>query len=544
MRLRGGIGLFVVGALAALPAQASDKTDFETCDGRIHPGKQDDGLRGPAAQSGYLARTGALSMTTAAACTRALASPRLLPGQTLRRAHLLRARAAAYLRAGLVDKALVDLDLAEAAAADRASDRFYQRSMAVSLKLLRALALAQSGDMAGALPLARDASAARPYSLEVQQVAATVLQAARPAGAASPSPWLASGRLLPAAAKGALLKEVEIGNFPGVLALRPSVTLEWPTAALPATGILMQSPETQGMLSAVIVSLATAYARAATGDPDGARRDLAEVRSHVATARPVPSALAADPFAKRYWDPVDRYVEARGRQIEARAAVAEGHPMDAVGALVATSLPRDAMSLELLTTLKGAVPDNGRLVADIASFAAELDEKRKEALAAVIPEALLAPETPRAVIDYEKARPNILGALVGGALSMGTSLLGGIKRTDGFRSTANADGTTKVEFIGNTPSAALVQEMTLLRAAEVTRAAGKPSFVIVGRQDFSRRMTTTRYGVEVSSVPTGYKTELTIRFVDAGAEPDRALDALTIIDALGPLYYEEKSQKS
>lgn len=116
----------------------------------------------------------------------------------------------------------------------------------------------------------------------------------------------------------------------------------------------------------------------------------------------------------------------------------------------------------------------------------------------------------------------------------------GISRTDGFRSTPNADGTVMVEFIGNTPSQTLVQEMTLLRAAEVVKAAGKPAFVIVKRNDYMRRLVQTQYGREISSTPTGYKTELTIRAVDKGVDPARALDATGVIDALGPLYYEEK----
>lgn len=123
---------------------------------------------------------------------------------------------------------------------------------------------------------------------------------------------------------------------------------------------------------------------------------------------------------------------------------------------------------------------------------------------------------------------------------MGTSLLGGISRTDGFRSTSNPDGTIKVEFIGNTPSATLVQEMTLLRAAEVARAAGKPAFVITERKDFARSMVRSQYGSEISRTPAGFKSELTIRPVDAGADPQRGLDAVGIIDALGPLYYQEK----
>jgi len=63
---------------------------------------------------------------------------------------------------------------------------------------------------------------------------------------------------------------------------------------------------------------------------------------------------------------------------------------------------------------------------------------------------------------------------------------------------------------------------------------------VVERKDFVRQLKTMQYGTEISSVPQGFKTELTIRCVDAGVEPDRALDAVAIIDALGPLYYEEK----
>ncbi|MEG3148594.1 hypothetical protein U1769_01760 [Sphingomonas sp. ZT3P38] len=534
------VALGMLGALAAMPAAASDKSDFEACDGRVHPGRQDDGMRGEASQRSFFGRV-SIPNVVVASCTRALASPRLLPGQSLRRAHLLRARAAAHLQAEDPAAALADLDLAEAATAGLAGDRFYQRSMGVSLQLLRALARAQSGDMVGAVPLAQAASAARPYALQVQEVAATILQAGRPVGKASPSPWLAARRLAPGSAMTALLKEAEVGNFAGVLALRPAVTIDWPAGPLEPLLLFMRAPGGSSAIVSTMVSLHVAYARAATGDPAGARRDLAEVRTRVGAAKPVPKEGATVEMAGTAWSALDRYVDMRGRQIEARVAVAEGRMPDAIAALVATPLPRDAATVELLTALRTAAPaKDAALVPDIAPFMQGLGEERKKALAGVVQQALLAPETPRSVVDYERARPNILGALVGGALSMGTSLLSGISRTDGFRTTANPDGTTKVEFLGNTPSAALVQEMTLLRAAEVARAAGKPAFIVVERKDFVRQLKTMQYGTEISSVPQGFKTELTIRCVDAGVEPDRALDAVAIIDALGPLYYEDK----
>jgi hypothetical protein len=378
-------------------------------------------------------------------------------------------------------------------------------------------------------------------------VAAAILQLARtPGGTGSASPWTAVGRLDPDSAATALIKEAEVGNFAGVLAMRSSVSDDWPTAPVTPLALAMRDPAALRMLSATIMSLHTAYARAATGDVVGARRDLADVRGRVAAVRPVPGAKTVavlDSAASALSDGLGKYVEARARQIEARIAVAEKRPSDAIALLVGTPMPRDAATVELLGSLKAAVPaKDAGLVPDPGPFEKESADERREALMGVVSAALIAPETPRAVVDYARARPNILGALVGAAFSMGTSLLGGVSRTDGFRSTNNPDGTIKVEFIGNTPSATLVQEMTLLRAAEVARAAGKPAFVITERKDYTRSLVRTQYGAQISSTPTGFKSELTIRPVAAAAESSRALDATAIIDALGPLYYEEKAK--
>jgi hypothetical protein len=537
------LGLMALGAGLAFPAQASDKQDFVSCDGRVHPGKQEDGMRWQAPTSGY-GGIAAFRGDVVEACTRALASERLLPTQALRRASLLRARAAAHLQAGNAGMALADLDLAGSATADLASDPFYKRSMGVSFSLMRALALVQSDNLAAAVPLARQAMAARPYALQVQQLGAEILQVARPKGVASPSPWSALVRLEPEAVTSAFLRESESGNFAAALALRPSVTLTWPKAPLQSFALMARSAEASQFLNAVIVQLDAAYARAATGDPAGARREIADLKVQVAATRPTLPSGPAAPVVASTLDALDNFIATRTRQIEARIAVADGHAATAVAALVASPMPNDAATVELLTAMKANLPaKDAALVPETSSFRQNAEKQSRERLANLVPMALIAPETPRAVVDYARARPNILGALIGGALSMGTSLLGGIDRTDGFRSTRNADGTLKVEFIGNTPSAPMVQEMTLLRAAELTKASGQPAFVIVDRKDFSRVMRTTQSGIEISSVPAGFKTELTIRYVTAGEQPEHALDATAIIDALGPLYYEEGKGK-
>jgi hypothetical protein len=146
--------MMLLGAVAVTPARASDKQDFERCDGLVHPGKQADGMRGAADSPRFASLLGSPTADVEA-CTRALASPRLLATQTIRRAHLLRARAVARLRAGDAGEAVKDLDLAETALGGAAADPFMKRSMGVSITLLRSLSLARSGDMAGAVPLAR-----------------------------------------------------------------------------------------------------------------------------------------------------------------------------------------------------------------------------------------------------------------------------------------------------------------------------------------------------------------------------------------------------
>jgi hypothetical protein len=532
-------GALLAGASAA---HASDKRDFENCDGLIHPGKQSDGMRGKANRQSYSMFSSPGQRTDVAACTRALASPRLLATQNLRKAHLLRARAAKYLQDGQAANAIADLDAAESTMAGLGDNVFYQRSMGASLSLLRAIALIQSDKTDEAAPLARAALEARPYSLALLNGAARILQATRRAGDGSTSPWLSALALEPGLAATAVLSEAELGNFAAVIALSKGAEVKWPT--LPVADYGPDSRENSNSLFlSLMLSIETAYAQAATGDALGAKATLAAMKEKMAPAMAVPTDKQGVAIASQTRDIFQRFVEGNDKQINARIAIAEGRTNDALAMIIGAQLPRNAATFDLMTALVDALPEKDRSTSlDVTPILKDIAERRKKDLDSLIPALLFAPETPRSVVDYDKARPNILGALVGGALSMGFSLLGGIERTDGFRSTANADGTTTVEFIGNTPSAALVQEMTLLRAAELTKAAGMSHFVIMDRNDYSRYLQTTRNGIPISSVETGFKTELVVRFLADGNNAERSLNALNIIDALGPLYYEQKSK--
>lgn len=57
------------------------------------------------------------------------------------------------------------------------------------------------------------------------------------------------------------------------------------------------------------------------------------------------------------------------------------------------------------------------------------------------------------------------------------------------------------------------------------------------RKDYEQILTRWISGTPIERTLVGYKTELTVRLLDdAASEPD-ALDAVAVIDALGPVYY-------
>ena len=550
-----GIGLAVAALGMAAPAVAGDSDDFSGCDGRMKPKSKDDGMRGEASLSGYSYLLGSIGTGTFGridACNRALANPKLLPTQTLRRAHLLRARAAAFLEQGKTADALADLDAAESAVADRAQDPLHRRSMGASLMLLRAIAKSRSGEDAEAARLAQEAQALRPYAVQVQIAAAIIRQTARPVGQASDSPWGDLVRIEPAARAMGLSREAEIGNFAGVVAMGRASPVVWPDQP-PASLTISPSAGPLGEFAAAMTAtLHLAYAQAATGDVAAAKDALAVVRTKLASlsaplATPAAVAPAAteSPTSAPKDSPLKAIManaaEPSIRLAEARIALAEGRVGDARKFATTGPLPLNAEAFELrgrLRELPDSVPGPDLADEGLAKLAAD----RRRALGPLAATVLFAPETQRTLIDYQKSRPNILGALIGASLSMGTTLLSGIERTSGFRSAPNPDGTVKVEYVGNTTSGPMVQEMTLLRAAELARAANKPSFEIVERKDYSRFLVTSQYGVETSRTPTGYKTELTVRFLDAPGSAGAALDAVAVIDALGPFYYQNRDE--
>lgn len=535
---------------AAVPAYAGDSEDFAGCDGLRKPKSKDDGMRGVASQPGYgFGLTGATNQATAtiASCTRALTGGKLLPAQTLRQAHLLRARAAAKLRLGATAEALADLDQAEQAIAGQRGEQFFDRSLGASLDLLRAIALVQKGESAAALPLANRAAAQRPYAVQVQMAAAMVRETARHGDAAVDPQWPALVRLQPEFAASLISLETSLGRYESAIAIGRASPLHAPLLSRDEEGadkFAALGRHGQALLTGAGASYDLAYALAATGDIKGARAEIDAARAtyrQLTGAAVVPAAVEGDPAlkpAEPVSSPASSLFAPRERLIEARIALAEGRVAEAEK-LAAEPLPFGAPARDLHKAIIAAKGDKAASV--VPAVEPDPAAARRQAIGQLADTVLIAHETPRSVIDYQKSRPNVLAALVGAAFSMGTTLLSGIPKTEGFKETANPDGTIVVEYTGSTPSAPMVQEMTLLRAAELARASSKPGFAIVARDDYSRYLTQTQYGVPVSRTPTGHKTVMTVRLLDTPeAATSQGFAATEVIDRLAPLYYESK----
>lgn len=527
--------------LVTTPAFAGATADFAGCDGLRKPKSKDDGMRGVASVPSFSGRA-STPRARIAACDRALARKELREEQTLRKAHLLRARGSYWLELGEAEKALADFRAARTAAPEYRGEFFFDRSIGVSLELLEGFALAELKRWDEAEPLIEKAARERPYAVQVQRVAALLRrQHGQTETSEGEELWARLVTIDPSSRE--LVKQIGNGaKQQDLAALRTELEAE--PLDLPAFPALdgdkgVDLGEVVNDWGQAHYRAATlAYVQAATSDSDAAKSTLAALRSSLTEAQETVNdegVSKSNPIAVLI---ANRMIEPRTELAEMRLAVAEGRLVEAAGQIHGAKLEENALTSELYSAFGSANSALAEPLDPLPTLKAS-SRKGRSPLVELVPSLLIMPETKRERIDYKKSRPNILGAIIGAGLSFGTSLLGGVNRTDGFRSEANEDGTLKVQYTGDTTSGPIVQEMTLLRAAEVTRENEKSHFLIESRRDYQRYSVQTMYGVEQERRLSGYKTELDIRLIESGEETREALDAVAVIDALGPVYYGE-----
>ncbi len=539
--MRMGSRLLLVTAIAAiagpLPALAK-KQDFINCDGLQAPKASGNGMR-PPPNTPYMYNSQRFSI---AACDAALADPLLLPSHTLRRASLLRARAIGHLSAGNADQTLADIDAAHEATRELFSDPMFARSMGVSFDLVRAAAWQRKGDFARARQLAQAAGDARPYSVSVQSLVASLLEATSGPGE-DPSPYAKVIPLKPTAIKEEFYWLVEKHRFSQALQTYPRLGLEFPQLQPDPNGtrLINTSENINTLTTSMVLAMFAAYAHAATGNTDAAQSLLSDTKAKVEAALAPLSMLERVAYAKN----LNLFGEKLALMVSGRIDITQGKAINVVKSLVGQQLPATPLTVELLTALKTALPaEQQDLAPDPAPMAAKVAENAKVSGLDIsaLKKHLPAAEFSNNATEYKKSKKSILNVLLSPSNY----------RPDGFRSKEDPEtGVITVEFIGGSATPTTVDELTLLHAADLARQRGKTGFIIVSRSLYARTMTTTINGMSTSSAPAGYQATLDIRLIDADNLPadlqlegDRVLDANKVYGALAPIYISPEDARS
>ena len=539
---------FLLALLLSAPVLARESPEWTYCDFGLDPKAgllavkswaSNGEARGIAQQLHGGGRFGgslsATPMDPAAACAVALASPDLRLEDWARRTSLLMASAAHRIAAGDAT-ALADLDAAAAAiplgldAAERA------RSLDAAIAMLRGLAMARTGDAPRAVGLIAAAASARPWSGQFQALALRVLTSV-PGGAAA-SAAIADRQLLlgEQAREPRARARQAAGDFAGAAAdwalAKPAVT-EPTTVIVPMRVVFVGNspgwPIT--MIDPARVG-AAALAAAFAGDAETARRWMATARAAAASAPVMAGPILPKGLTGPAFPTVDKAAQDAGfagyaALMEAAIRYQAGQVAPARAAVAALpALRADPASVQAIARILGQ------------------PEPTVPATAAVDPRLLFA-----LLPCYEGADAVTLAASESLPLSVGlggrsvarqrrNSYSGsvGFFKAAGFKAKPMKSGAgTTVTFTGDASSAFAVEEMTLLRAAELAVAAGKPRFTILNRRDYQR---TSQFMINGrpsgNAVPAGFQSELDVAFAD-GAD-DRAIVAADVIAALGPLY--------
>ncbi|CAN5441229.1 hypothetical protein BH10PSE3_BH10PSE3_29430 [soil metagenome] len=544
MRLKSVL-LAGVLTLGASPVIAGEPSDWVRCDGlarpenvglqltRLVPVIMTAGLMGlpeasreaPAAQSADGVK----------ACDTVLADP-LLDRYWARKVNLLKARALHHIEAGDLDAALTDLAATHAAAAGNVDDATFARSLGASTQLFEAATQLKKERFDEASALAIKAADARPYSLEVGMAAVRILDT-DPRWSPDEDRVLTRVVALEPDMRVARARSREWGGqYAGAaqdwLALADSSASSLPDVKLPA-GYTLPDLGRDPMFTA---RAAVAFARA--GQNAQAASLIARYKADAAAPSPVSDGkdvktmmtnLASKLRANQAKDS-DRFITVAqawilandGKIDEARAELK----------ILGDQLPATPPTLDLMEKLKPPVP------AGMVSLAPSGAVQRQMMITQVRGSAVerLDPAS------FAKALPPLERA------DRSYSKQSAWFKPNGFKDKKTADGKgASIEFSGALSTHAAVEEMMLLRAAQLTRDAGKTGFVIRERADYQQYMVQTRYGAEVSRSANGFKTTAEIEFIDAPpAETSDGLvfNAEKVWNDLSPIYTTPAQGKS
>lgn len=566
------IACVVAGTIvAAAPAARANNvltqtgtTIFSQCDGYGMPSSGGDGMTkyatiwgifnppgyGTTARSS--AEMGAAGIT---ACDAALADEHLKPEYWMRKVNLLRARALHRLQRDDVEGALTDLALAKAAI-QVPDDPFFARSLGLGLDFVQAYALRKHKEDARSAEIATKAWEVRAYSR------GTTLGALVALGYDSTLPEAeklkqALARFQPSTLDLIYRDLLEGRRWTEVVALypqlRPPKTRKTVRYGASSYDYFLVDTYSGGMFR-LTRGGSYAFALAALGRGPEAEAVIEEARAllektMVEPAFPAPQA-SGKPARK---SEVDAYyaessarvrlrrdgpetLETWAKLVRQRILVSEGKTQEALASLSTDRLSPDPLSVELVDALLAKLPaankDDAEALKDLRNRLQVRKRTPADDGVHVLFEYLPEAEVPERLPVYKAAGKTIFGNINGFSVTPVESLT---KETGAE--------VISISFRSQVAPSAIVEEMAMLRAAELARQAGKSGFVILDRGDTSHTSVSTYYGMPLRSDPNGYDTSLSVTFVDLAALPAiysgtpwRVIDANAVYEALAPIY--------
>jgi hypothetical protein len=521
LTLLGAVSL-ATGALGAPPPVSPASQAFLACDG--HAGEADfpdhtalfiTGV----SQRSELSALPALSTipldgAKVAACDRALADASLTPDAWLRRVNLLQARGVHHFAGGDFKAGLADLDAAEAAAKGGEPQALYQRSLQVSIDLLRAWGLVRLGRQGEADALALEAVAARPYSMTTYRAA---IAAVGPKADAKVIDALLRGyaRLHPEALMSLYLRDYDAGRFEQALAYRDALL---PVLDESSGGTLYEEiarahrNHARWELFWVARAGEQAYAFAARGQADAARNAIAESRAHLAALSAVdktPEDIAADTQLVIDGGAVlDRWA----RLAQMRIDVFEGRAQAAAARFKPEEVELNGATVELLRAISTAAPTALTPALNPATAAEALARLRARQTDTSLAALVKALPDPQNWVNTPRYKP--LGKYGWGWRYGFGDDFNGIPA-----STYEAGG--DLHYTGVMSTRTLSDEMALMRAADLARLLHK-SLLIESAILRQRVRGTSYYGRPVGNVSQdGWDAEVQVLFVDPDKLPQK-----------------------
>ncbi|CAN5540894.1 hypothetical protein BH10PSE4_BH10PSE4_47730 [soil metagenome] len=465
------------------------------------------------------------------ACTAALADPALGPFWE-RRVSLLRSRALHAVEAGDPEAGLKDLEATRAAGQGHVDDVAFNRSLGVSTKLFEAALLVKRGRLEEAQRLAVEAADARPYSAKIQGLS-TALLAIDPAYDADEERVLSRRARLDPDGLSARALAREWGDPPGAADDWLAV-VEGLRGLKPEGRLLVESMQYEdGSAVRLPIPLArTALAAARTGRVDQARALLAELD-------------ALKPWAPDVM-PRNKYQAARATSTMERSKLALERASSFRPLTDAWLLAREGKYAQASAMIEQRMPaepaafDLVRFVNKGLGRSPTMIDKAQEDLRTTIRDRRAADLV---VLAYARSLP-----LLEVTRRSGHKLEKPMSGLDG-RDWAIKTGGRGIQVDGY-HGMAVAEELALLRAAQITRTAGAPRFLVVDRRDFERYFTSA-YAPRVAPDnpnPQSVETVSEIVLLPGAAPPPEyaaraslALDAEQVWAALSPVYLDSDS---